>query len=349
VNNKSITIKFFKALHGDCFLLIFNGGEHPVTFLIDGGLIEWFSTSDALEVLKHEYNKPGAKNYVFATHVCDDHIGGIKYLFQCEKELSDLVTCVFFNTFTDLKNLIPDADDDPPEIKIYDIKDFYTSSTSGRHLHQVLHQRGIKTYTGITNEICPITIDDVTITFLSPSKINMETFTKWAEAKPLAYTSTKVGKDYSHNLTDLKDLPGATDPSPSNASSIAMIIEWGEKKLLFLADARAAVVEKSLKKLGYSKDNKLNVNVVKVSHHGSRNNTSKTLMECIKSDKFLISTNGGSGQSVHPDKTTMAYIVYTQDKPELIFNYEERIPLIFTPEELNSGLFDYCSEEEIII
>lgn len=38
---------------------------------------------------------------------------------------------------------------------------------------------------------------------------------------------------------------------------------------------------------------------MKVSHHGSRNNISVELLDMIKCDKFIISTDGGTGNSYH--------------------------------------------------
>lgn len=64
--------------------------------------------------------------------------------------------------------------------------------------------------------------------------------------------------------------------------------------------------------------------VVKVSHHGSKHNTSVSLLKLINSKKYLFSTNGKGKNFSHPDIETIYRIITTDNTldKELIFNYK---------------------------
>lgn len=129
---------------------------------------------------------------------------------------------------------------------------------------------------------------------------------------------------YTESRKDLKDYLSKSenyDFSPANGSSISFILEYKGKKLLFLGDSHPQLIKLEIENLLNQGDSKLLFDLIKVSHHGSRRNTSKKLLEIIDSSNFLISTNGGRNK--HPNKETIARIVCreTQKKRQLIFNY----------------------------
>lgn len=105
------------------------------------------------------------------------------------------------------------------------------------------------------------------------------------------------------------------DSSITNKSSISIIIEYRDKKLLFLADNMAADTSEdlSLEDSWYS--------LIKLPHHGSASNISDNFIESIDSDKYLISTN--SQRYNHPDIETLAKIACKRTKyvKKVYFNY----------------------------
>ncbi|WP_242264110.1 MBL fold metallo-hydrolase [Bacillus cereus group sp. BfR-BA-01400] len=113
------------------------------------------------------------------------------------------------------------------------------------------------------------------------------------------------------------------DCKPVNGSSIAFILELGEKKVLFLGDSHSETIEKHLKEiLASSSQEKMHFDAVKISHHGSKHNTSKALLDLIDTDTYIISTNGKSFN--HPDIETL-YRIITSNKEKtkkIIFNYK---------------------------
>jgi hypothetical protein len=144
--------------------------------------------------------------------------------------------------------------------------------------------------------------------------------------------------DYGQTLDDLcKELQTEkenTTLSLSNRSSIAFIFEYMGKKALLLGDAHPAIVVESLRELGYSQENKLTVDCVKLAHHGSIKNTSFKLLAMIDCQQFLISTNGIKDNL--PNKKTFAKILChpQRDRSKTIyflFNYkEEKFKNMFT-------------------
>lgn len=112
------------------------------------------------------------------------------------------------------------------------------------------------------------------------------------------------------------------DSDEVNGSSIAFILEYKEKRILFLGDSHPSIIEKMLRKEIDKNNKKLKIDLMKVSHHGSRGNTTKRLLEMIECDKFLICTNGV--QYSHPDPEVISRIIASNPNKQktIIMNYE---------------------------
>ena len=112
------------------------------------------------------------------------------------------------------------------------------------------------------------------------------------------------------------------DDSPANGSSIALLFEYAGHKLLLAGDAHPNVLVEGLQRLGYSAQFPLELDALKLSHHGSRANTNDKLLGMIRCDRYLISTNGKTFN--HPDKECLARVIWAnQERPDtvLYFNY----------------------------
>lgn len=110
------------------------------------------------------------------------------------------------------------------------------------------------------------------------------------------------------------------DSSVTNGSSISIIVEVGQSRLLFLGDSWAEDIEEVLLELPNATF-PMNFDAIKISHHGSLHNTSPALLELIDAPVFLISSNGD--RHSHPDLEVLKAIV---DRPSnfqrnLYFNY----------------------------
>lgn len=106
------------------------------------------------------------------------------------------------------------------------------------------------------------------------------------------------------------------DKSPPNGSSVAFLLEVGEKRALFLGDAHPSPIVTHLRQLTATP---VDLAVLKVSHHGSRKNTSPDLCSTLRVAHALISTDGS--KHGHPDMETLLWLVSTQPGITLHFNY----------------------------
>lgn len=113
----------------------------------------------------------------------------------------------------------------------------------------------------------------------------------------MAYEKTLIPKDFRKNISasknDIEDSIGEKfieDASVTNGSSMAFVLEVKDKRILFLADSHPNLIIKELKNI-YG-EGLIWFDAIKISHHGSKGNTSPDLLEIIDSDNFFISTNG---------------------------------------------------------
>ncbi|MFL0075678.1 hypothetical protein V2858_14650, partial [Tenacibaculum maritimum] len=91
----------------------------------------------------------------------------------------------------------------------------------------------------------------------------------------------------SKDLFDIEKLAmkEENEYTATNGSSISFIIEYKEKKMLFLADSQSNIICKNMNKLKDSGYN-LNFDLVKISHHGSNKNTSNKLLSLFDSKRY---------------------------------------------------------------
>src|SRR5699024_10273858 len=171
---------------------------------------------------------------------------------------------------------------------------------------------------------------------LSPTpEIKNELYSLWKTFKlkkrKSDYINISVQRDtYPESFENLNRIPFSPNKSIKedifNSSSIAFILECPDVSLLLLGDSRPEVIVKSLKENGYNQSNPIEIDYVKISHHGSLNNTSQELLSLIRSNNFIISTNGGTANHKSPSRETIARIVYSSsnrdERINIFFNYE---------------------------
>jgi beta-lactamase superfamily II metal-dependent hydrolase len=115
---------------------------------------------------------------------------------------------------------------------------------------------------------------------------------------------------------------------------------YNSKNFLLLGDAYPSTVVDGLKYFGFSEENPLKAEFVKVSHHGSKANTNYELLSLIDSDKFIISTNGTHNL---PNKQCLARIINSKPGVSLYFNYPDLINEIFSSEDREEFQFSTLS------
>lgn len=111
--------------------------------------------------------------------------------------------------------------------------------------------------------------------------------------------------------------PDRLDGSAQNGASISLLAEYRGKRVLLLADSPAAPIIDGLDRLGAGP---IQVDAVKMSHHGSLYNNTLPLLRKIASPRWIVSSNGATHG--HPDYEALARVVVTQDTPTFYLNYE---------------------------
>jgi hypothetical protein len=119
---------------------------------------------------------------------------------------------------------------------------------------------------------------------------------------------------------ELAEEPFEEDGSEANGASIAFLAEFDGKSMLLTGDAHAGVLERGIRRLLEERGgDSLDVDLFKVSHHGSRHNLSRELVDLVAADRWLFSSNGRIFE--HPSPVAVSRLVVGRDDVELAFNY----------------------------
>lgn len=346
-------LKVLKSFNGDSLLLSFvdeNGICRNI--LIDGGVSATYSQKDKKgKIIENDLfnvitsiRKSGQKiDLLILTHVDDDHIGGILKWFENDNAALDLIECVWFNSGKIIRGFLADSQYQIDySLDIKQVEGLDTSIKQGITFEQFLEKKpGLwdKQIKIATEKAFPFF--NCAITIISPDRNKLtQLLNKWSE-KEKAYLETSATNDYDLSLKEhiLEDTDFIEDTAVQNGSSISVLISYGSKNILFLADAHPSVIVASLRALGHSNKNPIECEVVKLSHHGSKSNNSLEMLRMINSSQYIISTNGD--KHAHPHKRLIARIVNHNNHCKFYFNYPEIIDKIINETD-KSDFPDVC-------
>jgi len=322
--SKIIELKFLPAENGDC-ILIKLGDPVDTSILIDGG------TSNTYPDLHNELSElyvKCPKNYIFLTHCDDDHLEGLLEFFKKDTSLFKYITKVFYNYPRELEKEHPHITDHIQEPKIIENNSGNLSPDNLKVFTDLLKKSGVEVVSKVYTDYQFPEDKNFKITILSPRKETLNKFTSWIEPRLGLLFDTS---DWNVSISTLAGYGDKKDPSKTNASSISFILEYNDKNYLFLADALATDIVESLIEIGYSEEHKINASLVKVSHHGSKYNTTNKLLNLICSHSFVILTNGDTYK--HPNKESLAKIIHHNPDTCLMFNYEFDFNRLFSEQD----------------
>lgn len=310
-------IKVLKVKHGDCIIIKWFAPTKDEHFIfIDSGVSTTsFKLRKELEAI----------NYIDAfilTHIDDDHIGGFLKLCSMGQSIPTNILKYFINT--------------PQLIDIQENNKKKSISQANNLVeilkkHNQFHKCSSLSFEN-NSALKTLVTDGLKIIVLSPNKIQLDKLKEeFHKYETVQNDSTKKSIDIGQDLVDLKTLATYKDRIKSNIfndSSIVLLLEDNDNSILLLADSNPTIIEQNLRKLGYNELNPLIIKYVKLSHHGSKHSISKALLSIIKSNNYIVSTNGGYGGSKHPDRETIAKIVCNPnrdmiDKIVFWFNYRK--------------------------
>jgi hypothetical protein len=113
-----------------------------------------------------------------------------------------------------------------------------------------------------------------------------------------------------------------SDRAPANGSSIAVMLEVEGKRVLLGADAHARVLTDGLQQLAARYGTAtLDVDLFKLPHHGSAGNLTRELLELMRCDQYVVSTNGSYFHHPDPEAIEVLGRPGAAELPTVHFNY----------------------------
>jgi hypothetical protein len=321
-------IDMLPAENGDCLWIEYGDPKHPHRIAIDCGAE---STSAILAARIKGIEAP-LKLFIL-THIDADHIIGVLPLFA-DRTLDSRCEDIWFNGWRQVNQFL--------------------SVKQGEQFSDLLEERKLPWNKAMSSQNdkypAPVVIptgkplpafdlgNGMRVTVLSPGVDQLGRLGRgWKnvllELRPEKVMlrgrrpPSPVTNFATWNLEPLASTPARKDSSAANGSSIALLAEFDSRSVLLTADAHAEVLIKSIRQLQRERGKegqKLKLDALKLSHHGSANATTIPLLEAIDCQRYLVSSSGNIFN--HPDREAIARVIlHGGSQPSLYFNY--RSPL----------------------
>lgn len=311
--SENVMIQVLQAGYGDCIFISIQKEDRLFNILIDGGLASTYYNArerrNPFGVLKIFLDKLKADDYhidlLICTHVDDDHIGGIRKWFEMDFPLKDFVYEIWIND----------------DVLIANRHDLNNTSAHAASIIDKLKEQHIQYQNSIVTgfskkyEFCCINV-------LAPSSAHHNVIAHDIH-ESLDNTSSEKENNKKTFMELVQEDWKMKDNTAENEASIAFELEcWDGAKLLLLGDANYQDYMEGLKLFHPDKEEKLEYNIVKLSHHGSKNNFHPDFLKRIHTPYYIVSTNGGKFKL--PDKDVLAQIIWNTDSV-ILFNYKKRM------------------------
>lgn len=328
--NSVFSIEMLPAENGDCLWIEYGDPDKPRRILIDCG------AKSAAKPLGNRIRKLGtsgeAKFELFVlTHIDSDHITGVIPLFA-DADVSRQFKDIWFNGWRQVSQFLSIRQGEEfsellenPELKLPWNRELTTEGAK-YPAPIVLPADG----TPLTFQLT----DGLSVTLLSPGAGQLKSLGRnWHKAllklkpeKAMLGRKAKPAPVTDFEAFDLEELANKVpkkDTSVPNGSSIALLLEFQGRSMLLTGDAHANVLARSislLQKARGKEGEKLKLDALKLSHHGSGNATTVELLDQLDCSRYLVSSNGNI--FYHPDREAIARaILHGGKNPTLCFNY----------------------------
>lgn len=330
----NLTIKILQALHGDALRVRFLGNDHRYhNILVDGGFTKTYKATLRKEV-QQILDADERIDLFVITHTDQDHISGVLAFIREFGELN-LVDKYWFN-HSHLDVMLRNPSD-----KI--------SIGHGITLRDFLAESEQLPDSEITADMENHSLSGAILKVLSPTKKVLRDYkllwrNEESKRDPSLDRIASIKDDYNFTIEQLTQNTFQEDDKLENGVSVTFLFQIGAKSVLFLADSHPSTIVQSLKQLGYSAKSKLKVDHAKLSHHGSKSNTSEELLALLDCNSFIVSANG-KNRYHFPHKETFARILSHPHRDlskhiQFVFNYDnEVIRNIFTESEFTKFNF----------
>ncbi len=326
------TIEMLPASHGDCLWLEYGTIDRPHHVLIDGGPAYSYDALTArLEARFADLpSRDRHLELLVITHVDSDHIGGVLE-FLLDNPLGITVGDVWFNAWKHLPGAAPDA----------------LGAVQGERVSELLEGHGLPWNKAFDGDavVVPTTGDlpvielahGLKLTLLSPTTKELKKLRpKWKKTVEAAERVAGAVREQQRKPPDalgeeeldpraLAQERFKPDYSVANGSSIALLAEVTGASCLLAGDALTGVLAGTVARLATARgESRLEVDALKISHHGGRKNTSTELLERLRCQQYLFSTDGSRYQHPHLESVART-ILAGGDGSSLYFNYRTKV------------------------
>lgn len=312
------SIEMLQANYGDAIWLEYGPEDSPNVVLIDCGF-----KSTYREIIKRIEERNLTLELLILTHVDEDHIKGAIPLLQDRRLGPERVRDIWFNGYDHMVEA--DAMGAMQGEIFSELIKKYEYSWNG-------DWDGQPVFVPETGPLREFTLPGgLKLTILSPTAERLrEMAKKWrselhekglepgdteAVLEVLADRGTAYRPDALGAVDPqiMSEKPFKEDTAEPNGSSIAVLAEYQDKRVLLTGDAFPAVLVDSISRLLDTLDStKLSVDALKVAHHGSKGNTSPELLSMLRCPQYLVSTNGK--KFYHPSPECVARIVTAYER-----------------------------------
>ncbi|MEO7262024.1 MAG: MBL fold metallo-hydrolase [Jatrophihabitantaceae bacterium] len=324
------TVELVAARQGDCVLVEWLGEERRIRMLIDAGPAKAYDSSVFGRLAALEDRRI---DYLVVTHVDGDHVEGVVLLLR-DADLGLSIGEVWYNGGHHLTNELG-----PPQGEVL------TALIKARKLSWNMAFKGEAVCSSDGGLVVKELPGGVRATVLAPDRLTLRALRdEWEEAcrkahidpgsdvQALRYLETRptlspkrvfLGSEPILPVEKLARERKGVDTSVSNASSIVLLLEYGQERVLLAGDSTPRALLPAVRRLLEERGvDTLALSVFKVPHHGSQRNVTAELVRMLPAQRYLISTDG-SGLSKHPDDSAVATILeHGPPGLELIFNYD---------------------------
>jgi hypothetical protein len=308
------SLEALDAAAGDSLLLHYGEPDNRRVMLIDGGPTGNYKQRlrSRLEQLRQELSagRPLPLQLVMVSHIDDDHIAGVLDLVQdCvraidrqEDPLCD-VKRLWHNAFGALTS--GRADDEGPDVDPAalpipsDAQAVVASVGQGVRLQNESRALNAELNAGRELITAPVQgsfrtdVDGVAFTVVAPAQEQIDALRElWRKKVKDSADAAAVVSAYA-------------DTAIPNLSSIVTLVQVDDRSMLLTGDARGDLVLRGLKGAGLLGDDGLEVDILKVPHHGSDRNVETDFFRQVRARHYVISADGKHG---NPENATLLMI-----------------------------------------
>jgi len=330
------TLEALDAEQGDCLLVHYGTRDDHHLVLVDGGTGRTFTRTlrPRLRQLQRELglaaSQPVPLDLVVVTHVDSDHIGGIVKLArelvraqQAHEPALVRVGRLWHNAYGDdprhLDRIGAAARPAGTSAALRSELEVHAASLAeGRELRDAIITLGLqgnapfRPTVRVGGYALPSwTLDrehEVRVTVVGPVESELAAYREaWREWRQEQQPRGKVAA------------AAYDDTSVANLASIATLIDMGSPdecwRMLLTGDARGDFLLEGLEQAGcLDDDGRIELNVLKLPHHGSERNVEVELFERVLADHYVISANGKHG---NPDVATLDMLAEARGDAEI--------------------------------